>query len=227
MSETNEQNGMNRNPEPVKTAKKFPVKIIIYILIIAALAGGIQVYRYFMRFDPTFEVNGQEFGLQVTVGDLEKLGMTLCQPDGTIIDSGSMKMNAKSTMVNSYYIGVPNGDHADLTGFKVSVVNIEKDAATYTDCYIRTIDYVPEKQSPAVSVKICGIDFSQADRKNIKEYVKKAGIPFKEAKVDAFMNDKSDTAEGKRGKVGFSLARTDKNVSVGFTRKDIGFKYGR
>lgn len=227
MSETNEQNGMNRNPEPVKTAKKFPVKIIIYILIIAALAGGIQFYRYFMRFDPTFEVNGQEFGLQVTVGDLEKLGMTLCQPDGTIIDSGSMKMNAKSTMVNSYYIGVPNGDHADLTGFKVSVVNIEKDAATYTDCYIRTIDYVPEKQSPAVSVKICGIDFSQADRKNIKEYVKKAGIPFKEAKVDNFLNFKSNTAEGKRGNVGFSLARTDKNVSVGFTRKDIGFKYGR
>lgn len=227
MSETNEQNVMNTTPATAGKTKKTIVKAIVYILVIAALAGGTVFYRNNFRFDPVFEVNGQEFGLTVTVGELEGKGMTLCQSDGTVIDSGSMKMNAKSTMINSYYIGVKNGDHADLTGFKISVVNTGKEAATYTDCYIRTIDYVPEKQSEAVSVKICGVDFSQADRKNIKEYVKKAGIPFKESKVDAFLNFKSNTAEGSRGKVGFNLARTDKNVSIGFTRRDIGIKFGK
>lgn len=227
MSEMNEQNVTNSIAAPVKKAKKFPVKLIIYILLIAALFGGVTYYRYFLRFDPTFEVNGEKFGLEVTVRELEEKGMTLCQSDGTIIDSGSMKMNAKSTMINSYYVGVKNGDHADLTGFKISVVNTGKEAVAYTDCYIRTIDYSPEKQSGSVTVKICGIDFSGADRKNIKEYIKKAEIPFNESKVDEFLDFKSTTASGNRGDVGFNLARTDKNISIGFTRRDIGIKFGK
>ncbi|MBO4696827.1 MAG: hypothetical protein J5643_06060 [Lachnospiraceae bacterium] len=227
MSEMNEQNVMNMTPAPAKKARKFDVKVIVYILLIAAITGAGYYYRQFSSYDPTFEVNGQKFGIKVTVRELEEKGMTLCQPDGTILDSGSMKMNAKSTMINSYYVGVKNGDTADLTGFKVSIVNTGKEAATYTDCYIRTIDYVPEKQSGNISVKICGVDFSQADRKNIKEYIKKAEIPFKESKVDAFLNFKSNTADGSSGKVGFSLSRTDKNISIGFTRKDIGLKFGK
>ena len=227
MPEMNEQNAMNMTPATVKKARKINVKVIIYILVIAALAAGGYFSRQFLRFDPTFEVNGKEFGIKVTVRELEEMGMTLCQSDGTILDSGSMKMNAKSTMVNSYYIGIKNGDLADLTGFRVSIVNLGKEAATYTDCYIRTIDYAPEKQSENISVKICGIDFSQADRKNIKEYIKKAEIPFKESKVDAFLNFKSNTANGSRGSVSFSLSRTDKNISIGFTRKDIGLKFGK
>ncbi len=227
MAEMNEQGAVSAIQAPVRQPKKFPVKGLLYILVIVALIGGITYYRYFLRFDPTFEVNGKEFGLKVTIRELEAIGLTLCQPDGTIVNSGSMKMNAQSMMINSYYLGVKNGDHADLTGFRVSVVNTGKEAATYTDCYIRTIDYAPEKQSEAVSVKICGIDFSKADRDNIKEYVKKAKIPFKDSKVDAFLDFKTTTAEGSRGNVGFNLARTDKNISVGFTRKDIGIKFGK
>ena len=227
MAEMNEKTVSDAGTAQGKKSKKtLVIAVVCALAAVALICGGIFFYLNTHRFTPTFEVNGKEFDIKATIRDLEALGLTLCQPDGAIVDSGSMKMNSGSKMVNYYYVGVKNGNHAELTGFKVRIANTGEDAATYTDCHIREIVYTPETQSGAVAVKICGIDFSKADRNSIKELVKKAEIPFSDVKLDDFLNAKSSTVDGSKGKVGFNLTQTGENISLGFTRKDIERQLG-
>ena len=211
----------------MKTKKAINVKAILYIVVLVGFALFLLYYRFFLRFDPTFEVNGKEFGMKVYVRELEEMGMCLCQYDGTLVDTAAEKMDAQTVYISSLLVAVKNGDSVDKTGLRVTLVNTEKRAMPYKDCQVRTIGYLVGDQSENVTVKICGQDFSKATGSNIKSLLKETKIPIKESAVDQYLKGKTTEASGKRGDMKAVLSKIDGKLDLTFYRGDIKIKFGK
>lgn len=211
---------------PTETGKKKKKGNLGFTLFLIALLIGGACYFYFTNYTPAFEVNGKKITMSMSIKDLEKNGLCLCEYNGKVIDSSAYSMKAETVMYKTYYIGVKDGNTAKRTGFTVYLMNRAKSSKKYADCNIYHMSYDNKVQSDGVTVKIGGQDFSKVKTKEeAVDLLKKAKVPISSKDLDKWAKNSDKSVIDSKDPYSITAEIDSERFVLTFNRKDLKISF--